>query len=131
VTNDEFTTYYEQFSRSIKAIARKISGTNETLFDDLVQVGRIALWKFDTTKVQTNLTGCVNRHLRNRMIDYIRAEGGRSRNTSLDDPFGPALDQLYMDENGHITEARHDRWRGLEREYHSPDDLVEWEPSDG
>ncbi len=106
MTNEEFEVEYPKFKRSIHAIARKIAGANDLMFDDLLQVGRVSLWQFDLTKVQTNVVGCVNRHLRNRMIDYVRAETGGRRNAVSYDPTRsePHLDGLYLDESGNVVE---------------------------
>ncbi len=111
MTNEQFDdVYLPKYNRSIVAIARKIAAADENLYTELVQVGRIALWKFNIDAVRTNEQGCVNSHLRNRMIDFVRSERGRSRAIALDDDsFRPKIDMLYIDEAGNVTEAQMDR----------------------
>lgn len=106
MTEQEFDEYYPRFFRQINAIARKISGANENMYDDLVQVGRISLWKFDLTRVKTNEVGCINRHLRNRMIDFVRSEQTKAKMITLDDIHRPRIDAIFLDDSGIVVEAR-------------------------
>lgn len=106
MTDEQFAEYHVKFQRSIYAIARKIAGPNENMYDDLVQVGTIALWRFNLDKVQTNVVGCINRHLRNRMIDFVRAEQPKAKLVTLDDSQQPRADCLFIDDAGMAVEAR-------------------------
>jgi DNA-directed RNA polymerase specialized sigma24 family protein len=69
----EYTAFAERYRLSIQGIARRIAGRDDELCEELIQVGYIALWRFDPTKATSNLDGLVKRHLRNRMIDFIRS----------------------------------------------------------
>jgi hypothetical protein len=106
MTDAEFEVHLPKFERSIYAISRKIAGSNEVLYDDLVQVGRISLWKFDLARVQTNVVGCINRHLRNRMIDFVRSESSKAKMVSLDDSHHHGLNSLFIDDAGIAVEPR-------------------------
>jgi DNA-directed RNA polymerase specialized sigma24 family protein len=109
LSSEEYDEYYLAYRRSIQAIARRIAGTNDDLCQELEQIGRIALWKFDPTRAHTNLEGLIKRHLRNRMIDYIRSTYNRQQ---FDPLFETDFDQadLWVDETGNVRVVQLRPW---------------------
>jgi DNA-directed RNA polymerase specialized sigma24 family protein len=99
MTEDEYNQFVVRYRLSIQGIARRIAGRNDELCDELIQVGRIALWKFDPTKATSNLDGLVKRHLRNRMIDFIRSTYNKYDGESLYDSDVDHFD-LWVDGSG-------------------------------
>jgi DNA-directed RNA polymerase specialized sigma24 family protein len=102
--DDEYNAFVRKYQLSINGIARRIAGRNDELCDELQQVGLIALWKFDPGKATTNLDGLVKRHLRNRMIDFIRSTYNKYDAESLYDSDLDRVD-LWMDATG-VTHVR-------------------------
>lgn len=75
MSNEEFEqVYLPRYHNDIKAIARKLAKRDEELFKDLVQVGRIALWRLDLTKVASNEAAFVRQALWNKMVDVFRRQ---------------------------------------------------------
>jgi DNA-directed RNA polymerase specialized sigma24 family protein len=63
-----------EFDKAIRGMARKFAGQNEDLYEDLWQIGRIALWKdVDLTKVRANRSSMIRKAIKCRMIDFLRA----------------------------------------------------------
>lgn len=68
---DQLLDAYEQ---DIRAIAVKISGREFRLLPDLMQEGRITLWKLDLARVQGNEQGYVRAAVYNAMASWLRRE---------------------------------------------------------
>lgn len=75
MTNQEFEdVYWPKYDAAIRAIARKLAQTNDSLAEDLYQEGLIVLWECDPTKAKTNLDAFIRQAIKFRMIDYLRRE---------------------------------------------------------
>ena len=75
MTNQEFEeVYWPKYDATIRAIARKLAQTNDSLAEDLYQEGLIVLWECDPTKAKTNLDAFIRQAIKFRMIDYLRRE---------------------------------------------------------
>lgn len=75
MTNDEFEQYYlPKYDLVIRAIARKLAQTNDTLAEDLYQEGLIALWNCTPHRARDNQDAYVRQAIKFRMIDYLRRE---------------------------------------------------------
>ena len=77
MNNRTFQKYYTKYfieDRIIQRLARKLAKSDTTLYDELVQVGLIALWKLDPKKALHNEDAWIRQALKNRMIDFIRKE---------------------------------------------------------
>lgn len=103
-SDQEYEAFVRKYQLSINGIARRIAGRNDELCEELLQVGLIALWKFDPTKATSNLDGLVKRHLRNRMIDFIRSTYNRYDAESLYESDLDRMD-LWVDASG-VTQLR-------------------------
>lgn len=97
----EYNAFVKRYQLSINGIARRIAGRNEELFEELLQIGLIALWRFDPAKAKTNLDGLVKRHLRNRMIDFIRGTYSKYDQDPLFDTDVDAVD-CWVDATGTV-----------------------------
>jgi DNA-directed RNA polymerase specialized sigma24 family protein len=67
-------TYLPKYDLVIRAIARKLAQTNDTLAEELYQEGIIALWNCDPSKARDNPDAYIRQALKFRMIDYLRRE---------------------------------------------------------
>lgn len=75
MTNHEFEeVYWPKYDTVIRAIARKLAQTNDSLAEDLYQEGLIALWDCDPSKAKTNPDAFIRQAIKFRMIDYLRRE---------------------------------------------------------
>lgn len=75
MTNTEFErTYLPKYNSAIRAIARKLAQTNDTLAEELYQEGIIALWRCDLKKIQTDEDAYIRQTVKFRMIDFLRRE---------------------------------------------------------
>lgn len=75
MTNDEFERIYlPKYELVIRAIARKLAQTNDTLAEDLYQEGLIALWNCTPNRARDNPDAYIRQALKFRMIDYLRRE---------------------------------------------------------
>jgi DNA-directed RNA polymerase specialized sigma24 family protein len=75
MTNQEFEEFYwPKYDAAIRAIARKLAQTNDSLAEDLYQEGLIALWECDPSRAKTNLDAFIRQAIKFRMIDYLRRE---------------------------------------------------------
>jgi DNA-directed RNA polymerase specialized sigma24 family protein len=75
MTNEEFEGFYfAKYDSVVRAIARKLAQTNDTLAEDLYQEGLIALWNCDPRKARENQDAYIRQALKFRMIDYLRRE---------------------------------------------------------
>ena len=75
MTNEEFeNTYLPKYDLVIRAIARKLAQTNDTLAEDLYQEGLIALWNCKPHRARDNPDAYIRQALKFRMIDYLRRE---------------------------------------------------------
>lgn len=75
MTNEEFEEYYwPKYDLVIRAIARKLAQTNDTLAEDLYQEGLIALWNCKPNRARDNQDAYIRQALKFRMIDYLRRE---------------------------------------------------------
>lgn len=110
MTNDEFEqVYYPKYHTVIRAIARKLAQTNDTLAEDLYQEGLIALWNCDPKKARDNPDAFIRQAVKFRMIDCLRREKLASTE-SLDARF-ERLEQLMMDDSGALYLLnQQDRW---------------------
>jgi RNA polymerase sigma factor (sigma-70 family) len=84
MTNAAFDALYPKYADVIKGIARKLSGGNERLLDDLEQLGMIALWKCEPENATKNPDSYIRQAIKFRMIDFLRKEAPR-RYESLDE----------------------------------------------
>ena len=101
MTNQEFEQlYYPKYNTVIRAIARKLAQTNDTLAEDLYQEGLIALWKCDPRKAKDNLDAFIRQAVKFRMIDCLRRE--RLKMTESLDARLEGIEQLVMDEQGSL-----------------------------
>lgn len=98
MTNKQFAHYHPLYDNDVRAIARKFAKRDNDLFDDLYQIGLLALLDFRPESVRTNERACVRQAIRNRLIDYVRVERLASH-TSLTAML-EAGDQLTADESG-------------------------------
>jgi RNA polymerase sigma factor (sigma-70 family) len=120
MTNEQFETYYKIYHSDIQAIARRFARTDEDLFDDLFQEGRLALLAFDPAKVHSNEKACVLQAVRNRIIDWLRAEK-RDRTESLNALIANG-DQITADDDGKPRLAKNPRRRNEVPAYEDEDD---------
>lgn len=67
-----FTRYHRRYKNVIAAIARKLANSNEDLFQDLMQEGRIALWSLDPAHALTNKDAWIRQVIHYKMIDALR-----------------------------------------------------------
>ena len=74
MTNEEFEEYLPKYDLTIKAIARKLAQTNDTLTEDLYQEGLIALWNCAPRRARNNPDAYIRQAIKFRMIDYLRRE---------------------------------------------------------
>ena len=75
MTNQEFEdVYWPRYDSVVKAIARKLAQTNDSLVEDLYQEGLIALWECDPRKAKTNPDAFMRQAIKFRMIDFLRRE---------------------------------------------------------
>lgn len=75
MTNEEFDKIYlPKYDLVIRAIARKLAQTNDTLAEDLYQEGLIALWNCKPHRARDNPDAYIRQALKFRMIDYLRRE---------------------------------------------------------
>jgi len=75
MTNEEFERIYlPKYDLVIRAIARKLAQTNDTLAEDLYQEGLIALWNCTPHRARDNPDAYIRQALKFRMIDYLRKE---------------------------------------------------------
>jgi DNA-directed RNA polymerase specialized sigma24 family protein len=75
MTNEEFETIYlPKYDLTIRAIARKLAQTNDTLSEDLYQEGLIALWSCTPNRARDNPDAYIRQAIKFRMIDYLRKE---------------------------------------------------------
>lgn len=75
MTNEDFEQYYlPKYELVIRAIARKLAQTNDTLAEDLYQEGLIALWNCIPARAKDNPDAYIRQSLKFRMIDYLRRE---------------------------------------------------------
>jgi DNA-directed RNA polymerase specialized sigma24 family protein len=75
MTHDEFNeVYYPKYNSVIRAIARKLANTNDTLAEDLYQEGLLALWLCNPKGAQRNKDAYIRQAVKFRMIDYLRKE---------------------------------------------------------
>jgi len=75
MNDKQFKKYYDKYyteNRIIQRIARKKAKNNYDLYEDLVQVGLITLWKLDLTKVKSNEDAYIRIAIQRRIIDYLR-----------------------------------------------------------
>lgn len=93
-----FTERLATYATVNRAIALKLSG-GRPITEDLEQVGLIALWKIDTSRVHKNPDAYVRRAMQCAMIDYLRrwlgVDGEKAANASLDELLGRG--QLDLD----------------------------------
>jgi DNA-directed RNA polymerase specialized sigma24 family protein len=74
MTNEEFEAYLPKYDLTIRAIARKLAQTNDTLAEDLYQEGLIALWNCTPRRAKNNPDAYIRQAVKFRMIDYLRRE---------------------------------------------------------
>lgn len=117
--DEMFALYYGRHLNDIEAIARKIAKRDETLYDDLCQVGRIGLWRFNPAKVVDNEVSCIRNHLRFRMLDFIR-QSKRKYVEALADYLAMG-DQIVKGPDGQIELVQNKR-----RQLIDPDEFAEW-----
>lgn len=99
MTNDEFEQfYYPTYDRVIRAIARKLAQTNDTLAEDLYQEGLIALWQCNPSRAKDNPDAYVRQAIKFRMIDALRRE--RIYSTESLEARLERGEQLVMDAGG-------------------------------
>lgn len=97
--NEEFETFYlPKYDLVIRAIARKLAQTNDTLAEDLYQEGLIALWNCNPARAKDNPDAYIRQALKFRMIDYLRRE--RIYNTESLEARLERGEQLVMDAAG-------------------------------
>lgn len=75
MTHEEFNeVYYPKYNSVIKAIARKLVKSNDTLLEDLYQEGLIALWMCNPQDAKKNPDAYIRQAVRFRMIDFLRRQ---------------------------------------------------------
>lgn len=129
MTNEEFNeVYYPKYSSVIKAIARKLSNTNDALLEDLYQEGLVALWLCNPKEATRNKDAYIRQAVKFRMIDYLRREKLANQD-SLDQHLEGGR-QVARNPDG---TTRLVRYRGKSRcgnpglgEYTQDDDEEEW-----
>lgn len=72
MTESQFAEYLPKYEGTINAIARKLAGADEDLYEDLVSCGRIGLWEIDLRRPMKNADAYIRNVIRNRMITHIR-----------------------------------------------------------
>lgn len=99
MTNEEFEKIYlPKYELTIRAIARKLAQTNDTLAEDLFQEGLIALWSCTPNRARDNADAYIRQALKFRMIDYLRKE--KIYSTESLEARLERGDQLVMDATG-------------------------------
>ena len=75
MTNDDFEQkYLPKYRNVIKALARKLAKRDQELFEDLKQVGMIALWQLDPAQATTNEDAWIRQALYNNMTNVLRRD---------------------------------------------------------
>ena len=74
MTNEEFERLYPRYRKFTRAFARRFADFDHDLAEDYEQVGRIALWQFDLSRVQANEESCIKRAIRNSLLNEHYAE---------------------------------------------------------
>ena len=101
MTNEDFEGhYYPKYNTVIRAIARKLAQTNDTLAEDLYQEGLIALWKCDPRRSKDNEDAYIRQAVKFRMIDMLRRE--KLATTESLDARLEGVEQLMADEAGQM-----------------------------
>lgn len=101
MTNQEFEDhYYPKYHTVIRAIARKLAQTNDTLAEDLYQEGLIAMWKCDPKRSKDNEDAYIRQAVKFRMIDMLRRE--KLATTESLDARLEGVEQLMADDAGQM-----------------------------
>jgi DNA-directed RNA polymerase specialized sigma subunit len=109
MTNEEFEKiYYPKYAKLIRALARKRAKRDEALYEDLEQVGRIALWNLDPSKAKTNEDAWIRQAIKFKMIDHLRKQRYKDLD-SLDFCLNQG-DQVSQDEFGETQLVRRPKW---------------------
>lgn len=66
--------YYPKYAAVIESIAYKLANHNDTLAQDLVQEGLIALWQCDPEQARSNQDAYIRQAVKFRMIDFLRRQ---------------------------------------------------------
>ena len=74
MTNEEFEEIYPRYREFTRAFARRLANADPDLADDYEQVGRIAVWEFDRSRVKTNEDSYIKRAIRNTLLNEHYAE---------------------------------------------------------
>lgn len=74
MTEADFNRYYAFYKDAIEGMARKLARTDYDLFDDLVSVGMIRLWKLDIARASSNPDSWIRAAIRNAMVDFLRQQ---------------------------------------------------------
>lgn len=72
-----FHKYYNRYyikGRVIQRLARKLAKNDRALYEELVQIGLISLWKLNPKKARTNEDAWIRQALVNRMTDFLRKD---------------------------------------------------------
>ena len=109
MTDAEFERYYARYTDVIQGIARKYAKTDDDLFDDLCQVGRITLWHLEPKKARSNIDAWIRKALRNKIAGFIRR--WRPHRTESLDAMLDAGDQVAETPTGPKVLPYSDRFR--------------------
>jgi RNA polymerase sigma factor (sigma-70 family) len=74
MTDQQFTEYFSRYEQTINKIARKFAKRDDDLYDDLVQIGRVKLWKLELSQATSNEDPWIRTSIANAMRDHKRKE---------------------------------------------------------
>lgn len=72
MTKRQYAHYSPAYTGKIRAIARKFAGSDDHLFEDLVQVGCLAMWLLKPGCAKVNVGAYIGNAAKFRMIDHLR-----------------------------------------------------------
>lgn len=110
MTHDDFNeVYFPKYSSVIRAIARKLANTNDSLADDLYQEGLMALWLCNPKGAKRNQDAYIRQAVKFRMIDFLRREKLADKE-SLDLHLEHGR-QVVRGDDGNVNLVRHRKLR--------------------
>jgi RNA polymerase sigma factor (sigma-70 family) len=123
-----FDEYYHKYfikGKIVQRIARKYAGSDEDLYEDLVQEALMRLWELEPERASSNLDSWVRQALRNAIIDYLRKNNPRQYE-SLDARLltGEQLERDAATGDLRLISTRRPRLLDLDRQHHQSDDLA-------
>lgn len=84
MTEEEFNELYPRYREFTRAFARRLADSDPDMADEYEQIGRIALWEFDRSRIETNEDSYIKRAIRNTLLNEHYAEQKRKIITPAD-----------------------------------------------